>query len=270
MARRRRKLLEPSHSGSERWLITYADLITLLMIFFVVMYAMSKLDSARYETLSVALQSQFSDGSSWIPKGSGVTGDEIPGKLVAERGPSSAEPMATISESEKNPAQTLEQSDREENLQNLLKVVRQYISDRQLEDKVSASDTSRGIAITLNDLFLFDLGKADLKREAYPVLETLANLFPKLDAKVSIEGHTDDLPLNPSSLYQDNWGLSQARSVSVLRYFVQSTALPKDMFISAAYADTAPVAPNDTEENRRKNRRVEIVVLRGSERLAQD
>lgn len=270
MARRRRKLLEPSHSGSERWLITYADLITLLMIFFVIMYAMSKLDSARYETLSVALQSQFSDGSSWIPKGSGITGDEIPGKAAAESGSRSVDPTSKPNESVQSPAETQEQSEREENLQNLLKVVQQYISDRHLEDKVSASDTARGISITLNDLFLFDLGKADLKREAYPVLETLANLFPKLDAKVSIEGHTDDLPLNPSSQYQDNWGLSQARSVSVIRYFVQSTALPKDMFISAAYADTAPVAPNNTEENRRKNRRVEIVVLRGSDKLAQD
>ncbi|MDF2716498.1 MAG: flagellar motor protein [Paenibacillus sp.] len=252
---RRRKPQAATHSSSERWLITYADLITLLMIFFVIMYAMSKVDVAKYETLSKALHIQFNDGPSIIPKGTGIMGDAIPGD------PKAGDPAQKHS----NPAQTAstEQEQKEENLQNLLKVVQQYIDEQNLQGQVSASDTSRGIAITLNDLFLFDLGKADLKQGAYPVLEKLASLFPKLNAKVSIEGHTDDLPLATGSLFQDNWGLSQARSVSVIRYFVNSAKLAPNTFISSAYADTKPVSPNDSETNRQKNRRVEIVVLRG-------
>ncbi|TNJ63413.1 flagellar motor protein [Paenibacillus hemerocallicola] len=252
---RRRKRQASSHSSSERWLITYADLITLLMIFFVIMYAMSKVDIAKYETLSKALQVQFNDGPSIIPKGTGIMGDAIPGEAPAgEDQQKDAPPVQTASTD-------LEQ--KEQNLQNLLKVVQQYIAEQHLEGQVSASDTSRGIAITLNDLFLFDLGKADLKQGAYPVLEKLASLFPKLNAKVSIEGHTDDLPLAAGSLFQDNWGLSQARSVSVIRYFVNSANLQPGTFISSAYADTKPVSPNDSDTNRQKNRRVEIVVLRG-------
>lgn len=251
---RRRKAQAATHSSSERWLITYADLITLLMIFFVIMYAMSKVDVAKYESLSKALQIQFNDGPSFIPKGTGIMGDAIPG-----------DPKAADPAQKQSPVQTAstEQEQKEESLQNLLKVVRQYIEEQHLQGQVSASDTSRGIAITLNDLFLFDLGKADLKQGAYPVLEKLASLFPKLNAKVSIEGHTDDLPLATGSLFQDNWGLSQARSVSVIRYFVNSAKLAPDTFISSAYADTKPVSPNDSETNRQKNRRVEIVVLRG-------
>ncbi|GAA3412727.1 flagellar motor protein MotB [Paenibacillus hodogayensis] len=260
MARRRRSK-ENNHSTNERWLITYADLITLLMIFFVIMYAMSKVDLAKYETLSKALQMQFADGPSIIPKGTGVMGEAVPGDSRAGDN-AKKDPDAPEAKLEDKTNQE-EQAKKEAELQNLLKVVREYIADQHLEGQVSASDTSRGIAITLNDLFLFDLGQADLKKDAYPVLEKLASLFPKLNAKVSIEGHTDDLPFAAGSLFQDNWGLSQARSVSVIRYFVNSSKLPADTFMSSAYADTKPVAPNDSEANRQKNRRVEIVVLRG-------
>ncbi|MEF3305420.1 flagellar motor protein MotB [Paenibacillus sp. GYB003] len=252
---RRRKAKDVSHQSSERWLITYADLITLLMIFFVIMYAMSKVDVAKYESLAQALQLQFADGPSIVPKGAGIMGEAIPRE--------SPDPAVRERQSAENDAEREARNQKEEELQNLLKVVREYIAEQRLEGQVSAKDTSRGIAITLNDLFLFDLGKADLKPGAYPVLEKLASLFPKLNAKVGIEGHTDDLPLATGSLYQDNWGLSQARSVSVIRYFVNSAKLEPATFISSAYADTKPVAPNDSEANRQKNRRVEIVVLRG-------
>ena len=91
----------------------------------------------------------------------------------------------------------------------------------------------------------------------------MASLFPQLHAKVSIEGHTDNLPLTSSSSYQDNWGLSAARALSVLRYFVDQANLDPQQFMVAGYADTKPVAPNDNDEDRQKNRRVEIIVLRG-------
>ncbi|MBD2863666.1 flagellar motor protein MotB [Paenibacillus oceani] len=256
---RRRKQPSGSHSSSERWLITYADLITLLMIFFVILYAMSKIDSAKYDTLSRALQMQFNDGSSVIPKGTGIMGEAIPGD--PKSGDQTQQPPESKTEPNSDP-----EKEKEKELQNLLKIVQQYIADQHLEEQLSASDTPRGIAIKLNDLFLFDLGKAELKQGAYPVLEKLASLFPTLDTKVSIEGHTDDLPLATGSAYQDNWGLSQARSVSVIRYFVNTAKLDTGTFISSAYADTKPVAPNDSEANRQKNRRVEIVVLRNDQK----
>ncbi|RKN78942.1 OmpA/MotB family protein [Paenibacillus ginsengarvi] len=256
---RKRKAKSESHQSSERWLITYADLITLLMIFFVIMYAMSKVDVAKYETLAKALQVQFADGPSIIPKGTGIMGEAIPKESRTTGDTEQQRQQETVKPNESVQA---EQEKKEQDLQNLLKVVQEYIAEHQLDGQVSASDTPRGIAITLNDLFLFDLGKAELKQAAYPVLEKLASLFPKLSTKVSIEGHTDNLPLATGSLYQDNWGLSQARSVSVIRYFVNSAKLPQDTFISSAYADTKPVAPNDSEADRQKNRRVEIVVLR--------
>ncbi|MNI01898.1 Motility protein B [compost metagenome] len=256
MARRSRKKEE--HVNHERWLITYADLITLLLVFFIIMYAMSKVDTAKYETLAQSLNLQFNKADSIVPQGTGVSGQMMPPKQEEN---SSKQPEPTPNNSNLN-KEANEKEKKEKELQDLLKQINTYIEDQALQSQVSASDTQRGIAITLNDLFLFDLGKADLKPASYPILDKLATLFPSLNAKISIEGHTDNLPLNTGALYKDNWGLSFARSLSVLSYFKYTSALDDGNFIATAHADTQPKAPNDTAENRAKNRRVEIIVLR--------
>lgn len=261
MPRRNKKKAE-APENHERWLITYADLITLLLIFFVIMYAMSKVDMKKYEILSQSLHLQFAKADSVMQKNDGLQGANKPGKgeegSSTDLSMSSPTPTPTPSPSESEQ----EQEKREKELEDLLAKVNQYISENDLQAQVSANDSQRGVVIKLNDMVLFDLGKADLKPASLPILDKLASLFQTLNTKVSIEGHTDDLPLQTGSLYKDNWGLSQARSVSVVRHFLAIPDMRNDMFVSAAYADTEPVAPNDSEENRAKNRRVEIVVLR--------
>lgn len=261
---RRKNKRNTAHENNERWLITYSDLITLLLIFFIVMYSMSKVDVQKYEQIAESLHAQFSSGDSHLPKYQGALGDIKKGdgqdgdsRRLQSSAPSPA-PTPT-------PALSSEEQDkqiRDRELADLLAKVNQYISENNLQAQVAASNAERGVVIKLNDMILFDLGKADLKGAATPILNKLGSLFVTLNTKVSIEGHTDDLPLQTGSLYRDNWGLSQARSVSVVRYFLSAGGLRDDMFVSSAYADTMPVAPNDTEENRAKNRRVEIVVLR--------
>lgn len=245
MTRRNRRKHQP-HENHERWLITYADLITLLLIFFVVMYAMSKVDVNKYEVLSQALKSEFLKADSIMQQGEGVMGSTNPAKGGADE--TKTEPQ--------------EKGQKEKQLENLLQQIQAYIDQHQLQAQISAANTPRGVAITLNDLFLFDLGNAELKPAAFPILNQLATLFPSLGATISIEGHTDNLPLATGSVFRDNWGLSQARSLSVLRYFIHNALLDEKKFISTSYADTRPVAENNTPENRAKNRRVEIVVLR--------
>lgn len=255
MAKKNRK--HEDHENHERWLITYADLITLLLVFFIIMYSMSKVDVEKYATLAQSLHHQFKKADSLVPLNSGIIGRADPGK--GEEGPEKQLQLPkTPEEQQKNP----EQQRREQELQDLMAKVNQYIAENNLQAQVSVHDQLRGVVIKLNDLVLFDLGKADLKPTSQPILQKLASLFPTLNTKISIEGHTDNLPLATGSLYKDNWGLSQARSLSVLRYFTNSAGLDNHLFVSAAYADTVPVAPNDSDENRAKNRRVEIVVLR--------
>nr|WP_275984081.1 flagellar motor protein MotB [Paenibacillus hamazuiensis] len=239
-----------AHENHERWLITYADLITLLLIFFVIMYAMSKIDVDKYSVLAQALNMTFQKADSPLPQGEGVLGRVNVAKSKEEGN----KPKSDQAEKEKR--------EKEEQLQNLLQKVQEYIQQENLSSQVSATNTPRGVAVTLNDLFLFDLGRADLKQASYPILNKLASLFPTLNTTISIEGHTDNLPLSTGSVYKDNWGLSNERSLSVLRYFIYNAGLDPKKFISTGYADTRPVADNNTAEGRSKNRRVEIVVLR--------
>ncbi|SDP00731.1 chemotaxis protein MotB [Paenibacillus sp. yr247] len=263
MARRGRKHQE--HVNHERWLITYADLITLLLVFFIIMYAMSKVDVQKYSVLAQVLNMQFQKADSVLDKGKGISGQMTPKQGDADsKDKDYTKHNQDVQKEEKDktkPADN-EKEKREKELQDLLKQVQAYIKDQNLEAQVSASDTERGVAITLNDLFLFDLGKADLKAASSPILQKLASLFPTLNSKVSIEGHTDNLPLAPGSPFKDNWGLSFARSLSVLRYFSDTAKLDNNKFIATAYADTMPKAANTSDENRSKNRRVEIIVLR--------
>lgn len=273
MARRTKKA-EP-HGNHERWLITYADLITLLLVFFIIMYAMSKVDQAKFDVIAKALMFQFKKSDTIMPQGTGAIGKSNPGQGnegdQAKKSP--ADTMAELKQQDEQQEQLKEQlqaqQDKERQLQNLLQKINDYIKENNLEPQISVNDTPRGIAVTLNDLFLFDLGKADLRPAAYPILEKLSSLFPTLQALISIEGHTDDLPLSLGNPYKDNWRLSSERSLSVLRYFTEKAKLPETMFMSVAHADTQPVAPNDSNENRQKNRRVEIIVLRDNATVKQ-
>jgi chemotaxis protein MotB len=257
MARRNKKHEE--HENHERWLITYADLITLLLIFFVIMYSMSKIDVAKYTELSKSLAFQFKKSDTVVP--SGTVGIADPGNGTdgdkASKNPDKEDPVDQAKQQ-----QTAEEiKKKEQELQDLLKKIQQYIADAKLQTQVSVKDTDRGIAITLNDLFVFDSGKADLKSASFPILDKLSSLFPTLDSPISIEGHTDNQPLSTGSVYRDNQGLSSARSLSVLRYFDKIPSLHNKL-LGTFYGDSKPVAPNDTPQNMQKNRRVEIIVLR--------
>ncbi|MBW7474956.1 flagellar motor protein MotB [Paenibacillus oenotherae] len=258
MRRRSRKKQQPQENH-ERWLITYADLITLLMIFFVVLYAMSQLDIKKYDVLAQSLQLEFRKSDTVLEMGSGLTGSLDPAKQ-----PEPAKTAEKVEDPEKERLEAQKQR-KEQELQDLFKVIQSYVKQNHLENLVFVADTPEGITIRLSDKFLFDLGKADLKKGAFPVLAKMASLFKQLDNIISIEGHTDNLPIQKGGAYQDNWGLSAGRSLAVLRYFVDEKKLEPKKFKIAGYSDTRPVAPNTTEANRQKNRRVEITVLRSGQ-----
>lgn len=256
--RRRRGLKKEGGDGRDRWLITYADLITLLLIFFVVMYAMSQLDSDKYQLVTQSLQATFQSGDSILEMGSGITGTADKEKHKNPEVPKAEqeESLDVMTERE------LAFRDQEKELSDFMAVIEQYVKENQLEEEIFVADEPRGIAITLSDRFLFDTGNAELKSGAAPVLTKLASLFRNLDAAISIEGHTDNVPISRLSSYKDNWELSGARAMSVLRFFLDQGGLDPGGFQYAGYADTRPAAGNNTDEGRRKNRRVEITVLR--------
>lgn len=274
MSRTPRRRKRNSSTNHERWLLTYADMITLLLIFFVVMFAMSRLDVEKYQAITQSLQSSFKSGNSILDGGSGLldggnsqTGNTSgAGKRNKDKGQKNS--TGTVEkEEDKDKNQPLTAREiafrkQEEELSNLMNMIEQYIKENKLEDQISVNDLPKGISITLNDRFLFDIGQANLKSDSTETLKRLASLFKQLQTMISIEGHTDNLPITSKSKYADNWELSGARALSVLRYFIDKESLNPEGFQYAGYADTRPVGDNNTSAGRQKNRRVEITVLR--------
>jgi chemotaxis protein MotB len=265
MARRNKKKGDPENH--ERWLLTYADMITLLLIFFIILYSMSKIDVAKYTQLAQSLSMQFKKVNTVIPHGKTGTNDQGEGTKGTLPNKTEDKNISQMNQSEQEKKLENDIKQKEQELQNLKQKIEQYINDNKLETQVSVKNTDRGIAITLNDLFLFDSGKADLKAASFPILAKLATLFPDLKTKISFEGHTDNQPLSTGSIYKDNQGLSAARSLSVMRYFDHVPNLDPNLLVGSYYGDSKPVAPNDTPENRQKNRRVEIIVLRDTPQI---
>ncbi|WP_342563264.1 flagellar motor protein MotB [Paenibacillus sp. FSL R7-0345] len=276
------------HEPRDRWMITYADLITLLLIFFVVMYAMSSLDTEKYKIVTGSLSETFRSGNPVLEGGSGVLDGEDgsqdtptaggqnegsnSGNGAADSGNdgtgntgtgSGTAPSAEGQDGDQPPsARELAFREQEAKLNALMDVITTYVEDNNLGDQIFVADKPQGIAITLSDRFLFDAGRAELKPPAFPALRQLSGLFSGIGASISIEGHTDNTPVSAGSQYNDNWELSGDRALSVLRFFLDNEGLDPGTFQYAGYADTRPAYDNSTAEGRQKNRRVELIVLR--------
>lgn len=252
--RKRRKIFEEEHEEhiDESWLIPYADIMTLLLALFIVLFASSNIDKYKYEALMNALNSEF-------------TGTEIKNKQegLSTILPSEESKEETEIEPQKQqPVQSnaTGQSKEDAELDQLKAKLEKYIVDNGLNAVVTLGDTKRGIEVSLKDVILFDSGKAVLKENSYETINGLVGLINTVPNPISIEGHTDNVPVGKSG-FSSNWELSSARAVSVLRYFEgQKIASARLQF--AGYGEFHPVYPNDTDEHRQENRRVTIVILR--------
>ncbi|WP_310830436.1 flagellar motor protein MotB [Paenibacillus pedocola] len=284
--RNRRSRRGSAHEPRDRWMITYADLITLLLIFFVIMYAMSSLDTEKYKIVTGSLSETFKTGNPVLEGGSGLldgengsqnsspangqeedsgsgNGESARNSEGSESGGTGAGTGASGESQNVQPsARELAFREQEAKLAALMGVITKYVDDNNLDGQIFVADKPQGIAITLSDRFLFDVGRAELKPPALPALRQLSGLFRGIGASISIEGHTDNTPVSAGSRYSDNWELSGARALSVLRFFLDSERLSPATFQYAGYADTRPAYDNSTTEGRQKNRRVELIVLR--------
>jgi chemotaxis protein MotB len=235
MRRPRYHHAESSHN-QDRWLLTYADMITLLTAFFLMLYSMSVMSKGKFSQLAVSVRSGFS--------GSASGG----GKLL----PASGTSINLLGLS------ALEYRDYTQAMLNL----RKYVEQNKLSGEVSTRSDERGIVISLiADNMLFERGKADLHANSTPVLTHVAKVLKSSPNRVTIEGHTCDLPIHTAQ-FPSNWELSSARAGALLRYFTGEQGLSASRFMAAGYADTRPLLSNTSEANRARNRRVDIVILK--------
>ncbi len=234
--RRPRRTFTETTQNQDRWLLTYADMITLLAAFFLMLYSMSVMSKGKFSQLAQSVRKSFS--------GSATGG----GKLIPESG-TAVNQLGLSTHEYRNYTRAM---------QNL----RQYVEQNSLTASVSMTSDERGVVISLiADNMLFDRGKADVQPASLPVLERVADVLKTNNNQVTIEGHTCDLPIQTPQ-FPSNWELSSARAGSLLRYFTGEQALPAGRFIAAGYADTKPRVSNTTAANRARNRRVDIVIMK--------
>ena len=224
--RRRKKPGE--HDNLERWLLTYADLITLLLGLFVILYAMSKIDAGRYAELVNALGGVFGSGRRGV-----ITGN------VGIVDP----PLAPVSE-----RQLIEKEIRKELKENLAKGL------------ISVDQNERGVTVHLMEELLFASGKADLKQTSLSALDTLSFLLGTLHNDIRVEGHTDNVPIH-NLQYPSNWHLSVARAMNTAYYLILNRNIAPERLSVAGYAEYRPLVDNISDENRSRNRRVDIVIV---------
>ncbi|MHB9037024.1 MAG: OmpA/MotB family protein [Armatimonadota bacterium] len=234
----RKKQDREEHGSSERWLLTYADMITLLMAFFIMMYSMSVLNLSKFREAAISIRSGF-------------------GGMIKGQGKSPLGTSGTF-----GPKPSAIEGDTAGVSWRVLKPLVEYVETSSGENTVEMGEDQRGIVITIgSDSLLFEPGSAVIRTKAYPLLDNIAVTLAKVDNLVLIEGHTCNLPPR-SSRYPSNWELSTARATNVLRYLVEKKRLEACRFAASGYGAVRPVALNDTEAHRRKNRRVEVVILR--------
>ncbi len=143
----------------------------------------------------------------------------------------------------------------------ILQDLKTYAREFGMEEEVSFSSTEKGLVMRLSDNILFNLGKAEISPEGIPFLKKISSLFAKTSHAIRIEGHTDNLPIHTKK-FPSNWELSTARAVNVLRYFLEDSGLSLEKLSAVGCGEFQPISPNDTPENRSKNRRVEIVLTK--------
>ena len=233
--------------NAERWLISYADFITLLMVFFVVLYSMSQVDASKYEQLAQSLNIAFTGGTGIL--------DSNPGVISPDNSGTAAKPSPSPAAASESPGQKELQ-----NMEGVQQHLQTYFAGHGLDQSVTMSIDERGLVVSLKDTILFDPGKASIIGNAMGELVAVGQALNTLDNYIRVEGHTDNVPIN-NAQFASNWELSAVRATTVVRVFANDANISPEKLSAVGYGEYKPVADNTTPEGRSKNRRVDIILM---------
>jgi chemotaxis protein MotB len=233
MAKKRK---QEENSDTLGWMITFSDLITLMFTFFVLLLSLCSLEagkikqmqSACVEAIGILFEGQYS---------------EVEFKIV-------------VSSKKRIKKKVLET----ENLLKQFSGMKARLLDENQQGSLEFEEKEEGLCIIMRDDLLFNIGRAEINPESVSVLKQIGNSFKNFEGGVMVEGHTDNLPID-TERFPSNWELSTARAVSVVRYLTEEVGVDPMVLSAVGYGDTKPRVPNDTPENRRKNRRVKIILV---------
>ena len=227
---RRREEVKPS---SPAWMVIFGDMMTLLLVFFVMIYSFSVMDVERFAGFISSFQAQLG---------------------VLDRG-------RTLSDEDFVARGNIGQhfNPTTQNFRKVMGEMASYIQEQGLEERVEMELTKRGLVVRLTGQVLYDLGKAELKVEGKSLLNKIARVIRDIPNDVMVEGHTDNWPIN-NDQFPSNWELSTTRATNVVKFFMENTGIEARRLMAAGYGEYRPLFDNDTPEHRSKNRRVEIVI----------
>ncbi len=239
---------EEEHENHERWLVSYADFITLLFAFFVVMYSVSRVDNKRL--------SQVVSGIKFAMHFKGTGGV---GQLPLFEGPAS-EAGCVVNVGADGPPSTAEKQMIETVRRRLDKRLRSVVQNRMEQNAVAIVVEGRRLTVRLSAARFFDASQAAIRPEMIPVLDAIASELVPLRRVVRIEGHTDDHPTASGTRFRDNWDLSSSRAAAVASYVQRAHRADGKLLAATGHGSSRPIAPNATVAGREANRRIEMVV----------
>ncbi len=250
-----RKKKQPEPENHERWLVSYADFITLLFAFFVVMFASSQADQEKAKAVSDSVREALEEGGfgtlvSTVLGGGTSKADGIDALDAVD---------AALTDGHHHGAQPGEGGKLFE-LQPALEYLTAELSEQIENGQMEINLEARGLVVSFREAMLFESGKADLTGQNLGAVGKVASVLRNLPNPVRMEGHTDAIPIH-NSRFSSNWELSAARSITMLEIFANRFKIPREKMSIAAYADNAPVDTNENPEGRARNRRVDIIVL---------
>jgi len=225
---------------SEGWLIPYADLLTLLLALFIVLFASSNVDAVKLKAMSQSFSSVFNGGSGMITNSSLSTQEE--------------------EDSKKLDARTKAQSYEIAELEKIKDEANKYIKNEQLEKDIKVEITNEGLVFTIRDRALFSPAQAEVRGRSLQIAEGMSALLVKAGQRqIQVSGHTDNIPINTAQ-YPSSWELSADRAISFMRALQRNPKLEPKRFTVSGYGEFQPIASNQTEAGRSQNRRVEVLI----------
>lgn len=239
----RRKKPEEKAPNHERWMLSYADFITLLMIFFIVMYSMSNVDKEKYKKVASGLSSAMGGGSG--------------GNIIGTEG------GVSIDEVQKPIDTNIVHSEEINKLEDIKNTVDKYLNESGLEGSVETKIEERGLILSFKDSLFFDSGRADIKGEQVKRLAEIGEILNQPAVRSSyirVEGHTDNVPMS-NHLFKSNWDLSVIRATNVVQILINNSGINPERISAMGYGEFRPKASNKTEAGRAANRRVDIIIM---------
>jgi chemotaxis protein MotB len=262
----RRKKQHEEEGGNERWLVSYADFITLLFAFFTTLYAISTVDAQKMGKMVTSMRASFDSavfdsGSRTLSLSGGSGGTALESRDILPPGASGLQALTIKGvDGKKGKLSNLTMLNGEKAMGRFKKTIESLLSPEILKGMVRLHIDSRGLVISLGETGVFDSGSDQLKQEGRALIDTLATSLVTLGNQIRIEGHTDNVPIH-NAKFPSNWELSTSRATVVISYLIMKFGLRAEALSAAGYAEYRPVASNDSEDGKARNRRVDIIVL---------